>query len=57
VIASPSPASLGASGTSVTVPLPADYRRYHWIDISRQPAGSTTHSGLSVLRVAVPGSV
>jgi len=57
VIDSTALASLGTSGGSVTVPLPADYRRYHWIDISRQPAGSTVHSGLSVLRVAVPGSV
>jgi hypothetical protein len=57
VIDSRALASLGTSGGSVTVPLPADYRRYHWIDISRQPAGSTVHSGLSVLRAAVPGSV
>jgi hypothetical protein len=57
VIDSRALASLGTSGGSVTVPLPADYRRYRWIDVSRQPAGSSVHSGLSVLRAAVPGGV
>jgi hypothetical protein len=57
VIGSRALASLGTSGGSVTVSLPADYRHYHWIDISRQPAGSTVHSGLSVLRAAAPGRV
>jgi hypothetical protein len=57
VIDSRALASLGTSGASVTVPLPAGYRRYRWIDVSRQPTGSSVHSGLSVLRVAVPGGV
>jgi len=57
VIDSKALANLGTSGGSVTVPLPAGYRRYRWIDISRQPAGSVVHSGLSVLRVAVPSVV
>ena len=57
VIDSRALASLGTSGGSVTVPLPAHYRHYHWIDISLEPAGSTVHSGLSVLRAPVPGRV
>jgi hypothetical protein len=57
VIDSRALANLGASGGRVTVSLPANYRRYRWIDVSRQPAGSTVHSGVSVLRVAVPGGV
>jgi hypothetical protein len=57
VIDSRALASLGTSGGSVTVPLPSGYRRYRWIDVSRQPAGSGVHSGLSVLRAAVPGGV
>jgi hypothetical protein len=47
-------AILGPTGGTATVPLPAGYRRYRWIDVSRQAAGSTVHSGLSVLRAAVP---
>jgi hypothetical protein len=47
-------AILGATGGTATVPLPAGYRRYRWIDVSQQAAGSTVHSGVSVLRAAVP---
>jgi hypothetical protein len=57
VIDSRALASLGTSGGSVTVPLPAHYLHYHWIALSLEPAGSTGHSGLSVLRAAVPGRV
>jgi hypothetical protein len=48
-------AILGPTGGTATVPLPGGYRRYQWIDVSQQAAGSTVHSGLSVLRAAVPG--
>ena len=48
-------AVLGPTGGTATVPLPVGYRSYRWIDVSLQAAGSTVHSGLSVLRAAVPG--
>jgi anti-sigma-K factor RskA len=34
--------------------LPSDYRRYRWLDVSWQPRGARVHSGISVLRTAVP---
>lgn len=38
----------------VNTPLPAGYRRYRFIDVSREPAdGNRNHSGQSVLRVPV----
>ncbi len=34
--------------------LPANFRRYRFIDVSREPAdGNPNHSGQSVLRVPV----
>jgi hypothetical protein len=36
----------------LTVALPSDYRRFRWLDISRQPAGAAHHSGVSILRTA-----
>jgi hypothetical protein len=36
-------------------PLPGDYRRYRFVDISREPAdGNRNHSGESVLRAPLP---
>jgi hypothetical protein len=50
--------SLGGAlrGTFTTEsPLPPDYRRYRFIDVSREPAdGNRNHSGLSVLRAPLP---
>lgn len=41
-----------APGGVLTVPLPRDAARFHYLDVSFQPAGSAAeHSGLSVLRV------
>lgn len=41
----------------VSTPLPSGYKRYRYIDISREPAdGNRNHSGQSVLRVALPAS-
>jgi hypothetical protein len=42
------------SGTIVVKKkLPANYKRYRYIDISREPAdGNPNHSGMSVLRVS-----
>ena len=40
----------------VTPRLPADYRRYRFIDVSREPAdGNRNHSGQSVLRLPTAG--
>ena len=47
-------ARLGATGGTATVPLPRDFRRFRWIDVSMQPAGTTVHSGISMVRAAVP---
>lgn len=41
----------GATG-QLTVALPPDYRRFRWLDVSRQPAGAAHHSGVSILRTA-----
>jgi hypothetical protein len=38
----------------VSLRLPADAARYHWIDISFQPVGHVFHSGESVLRSVNP---
>lgn len=39
---------------TVDTPLPRDYKRYRYVDISREPAdGNRNHSGQSVLRVAL----
>jgi hypothetical protein len=40
---------------SLSAPLPPDYRRYRFVDISREPAdGNRNHSGQSVLRAPLP---
>jgi hypothetical protein len=40
---------------SLQAPLPSDYRRYRFVDISREPAdGNRNHSGQSVLRAPLP---
>ncbi len=38
----------------LSLPLPRDADRYHWIDISFQPVGAVFHSGESVLRAVNP---
>lgn len=45
---------LASPGSTITIALPSDYRRYQWLDISRQPAGAVVHSGESILRAPVP---
>jgi hypothetical protein len=40
--------------TNVSLRLPRDAHRYHWIDISLQPVGQVFHSGESVMRSANP---
>jgi hypothetical protein len=40
--------------THVSLRLPRDAHRYHWIDISLQPVGQVFHSGESVMRSANP---
>lgn len=41
---------LSGATAQVTVTLPPGYRRFRWLDISRQPPGAAHHSGVSVLR-------
>lgn len=45
---------IGAGTGSVTFPLPAGAGRYHWIDVTLQPRGSTSYSGESELRARNP---
>ena len=47
-------ARIVAPGGSIGVALPADFRRYRWLDISLQPGGFVYDSGESVVRASVP---
>jgi hypothetical protein len=47
-------ARLRTGVTHLSLRLPANARRYQWIDISVQPTGHVFHSGESVLRSANP---
>jgi hypothetical protein len=40
--------------THLSLPLPGNASRFHWIDISFQPVGAVYHSGESLLRSANP---
>jgi hypothetical protein len=41
---------------TLEVPLPPSFRRYRFVDVSRQPAGAGgAHPGLSVLRASTRG--
>jgi hypothetical protein len=45
---------LRGAATHVSLRIPADAGRYHWIDVSFQPVGRVFHSGESFLRSANP---
>jgi len=46
--------SLRTGVTRLSLRVPANARRYPWIDISFQPLGNVFHSGESVMRSANP---
>jgi hypothetical protein len=47
-------ASFDAPKARIDVRLPAGFRRYRFVDVSREPAdGNPNHSGLSLLRVPI----
>jgi hypothetical protein len=54
VLDSESLGRLRAGAGRVTYPMPANARRYGWIDISWQPGGAVNHSGESELRATNP---
>ena len=45
---------LGNGATHVSFSVPADARRYPWVDVSFQPVGRVFHSGESLLRSTNP---
>jgi hypothetical protein len=45
---------VGAPDGDLSASLPVGYRHFRWLDISLQPPGLVNHSGLSIVRAAIP---
>lgn len=46
--------ALAAPAGDLSVALPADYRRFRWLDVSMQRGGAVSHSGVSIVRARLP---